>query len=408
MNISFLNRCLLGHKKIAGIEILALGSGVNNFNLTILKKKANNFEIESEIIEIDNWDSLKNELGKGVPLSLTFNGKGVLHKKIDFKIGEDDNQRLHKILPNARVDDFYIQFVTIEPHVGFISVIRREIVDDFLKLIKSSGFIPLSVSLGPLILNVILPLVKYESTPLQIGNYSISLIDDMISDFEINNQLPSTRKLSIAEEDIIQSSAIAFASAFRGLFIPDLEIEAFVPLVEELKTDGNHQKLFRILGFGFLFFFLGIMLLNFVLFDFYNSKNSFLVEKYQKNKGMLDYIDEMKLKISKKNAFIEFSGFKNPSKTSFYADRIAMDLPDRIRLNEININPVEKNIKLGESIIFEHENIIVRGKCKKSSYLNSWILALRQNDWVKDILLINYQQENSSEPGFFEIKIILV
>ena len=397
---------MLRHNKIAGIEIFTLPSGGNIFNLTVLKKKGNNFEIEKEITEIDNWDILKNELNKAVPLSLTFNGRGILHKKIDFKSEEDDQQKLHKILPNASVDDFYFQLVGVEQNTGFISVIRKEIIDDFLRLLTSEGYLPISVSLGPLILNAILPLVKFEGEQIQLGNYSIGVLDNIISDFEINNDKFSNRKLSISDEDIKQLSAISFASAFRCLFMPDLELEANIPSVVELKSDSKHQKLFKILGWTILFFFLGILLINFVLFDYYNSKNNMLTENYSKNKGLLDYIDDMKLKISKKNEFIEFSGLKNASKASFYADRIGMELTDKIRLIEININPVEKKIKPGEPIVFGHENIIVRGNCKRSSDLNTWILILKQNEWVKDILVINYQQENSSELGIFEIKII--
>ena len=113
----------------------------------------------------------------------------------------------------------------------------------------------------------------------------------------------------------------------------------------------------------------------------------------------------MKLKINTKNAFIEMSGLKNASRVSFYADRIAMDLPEKIRLIELNVNPLEKKIKTGEPIVFGHNNIVVKGNSKRSSDLNNWILILKQNDWVSDILVINYQQENPLEPGVFEIKI---
>lgn len=398
---------LIKHNKVTGLEIVFLPDGGSVFNISTLKRKGSKLEVEYVKTQIDTWNLVKKELNTSVPLAIVFNGKGILHKKTTINHSDDDNNNLHKILASAKVQDFYLQVIHSENSEGFISVIRKEIVDDFIKTIANDGFYPLSVTLGPLILNAVIPLIKTHSSITEIGNCTLIVNDNTITTFETNNNDILDRKIYIANEEVKQQAAIAFAAAFRYLFIPKSSLETNITRVLELRKESEQQKLFKTFSWSIMFFFLVALLGNFLLFNHFNKKNNALKEKYNLNKSQLDYISEMKLKINEKQSFIEKSGLKFASRTSFYADRIALDLPETIRLIDISVNPIEKIIKPEEPIIFTHKVISVKGSCKKSTELNNWIRVLNENDWIKDVLVINYKQENAREPGEFEIKIVI-
>lgn len=398
---------IAGQNKITGVEVFLQMDGKMLINAVSLKKKGDKLEIIQEQVAIESLKQLKQQFGVSNPLVLVFNGRGLLHKKITNDNQEDSSRNIYKILPNAQVGDFYLQQAEINQLEMFGSVVRKEIIDQYLQQFMEAGFLPVQVYFGPFILNSIVPLLDNPAELVKIGSYDLTVKNQLISDFEFQGEEISNRKISIAGEQLKQQAAIAFSAAFSYLFPSGLNIALTIPFVDFLKEESKQKQLFKTLGWGILLFFLGVLLINFFMFDYYNKKNGELSERYEKNKGILDYMVMMKTKIEQKNAFIEQSGLKNASRTSFYADRIAMDLPDKIKLTEINIHPLEKKIKAGEAIAFAYKTIIVRGNCKRSSDLNTWRLILNQNNWIEDVQVLNYLQGNADELGEFEIKILV-
>ena len=51
---------------------------------------------------------------------------------------------------------------------------------------------------------------------------------------------------------------------------------------------------------------------------------------------------------------------------------------------------------------------MVKGSCKKSTELNEWIRSIKKMDWVSEVAVINYQQDNLKDLGEFEIKITII
>lgn len=394
--------------RIAGLEINYSPAGDMLFNLTILKRRADKLEIETIFTEIETWERAKKELPVSVPIALVITGKGILHKKVALSEKDDALASLHKILPNAKSEEFYVQSNPAESNQGFVSIIRRETADSLLKSITDDGYYPIDLTLGPLVLNAVLPLMKQDYETFEIGNYSFQAYDNTITGFELKEKDPYQRKITIADEEIKQLAAISFAAAFRALFFSETAPFIDVPKVDELKEESKQKHLFKVFGWGVLVFFLTTLLVNFLLFDHYNKKANELEGRYNQNKGLLDYISEMKVKLEEKQAFIEKSGLRNHSQASFYADRIALNLSDKIRLTEININPLEKKIKAEEPVLFLQKTIIVKGNCRKSTELNDWIGVLKENKWIASVSVINYKQEKASEPGEFEIKISIL
>ena len=71
------------------------------------------------------------------------------------------------------------------------------------------------------------------------------------------------------------------------------------------------------------------------------------------------------------------------------------------------MHPPEKKTKKDEPAIFLNKIIIVKGNCKKSTELNEWIRGIKKMDWVIEVSVLNYKQENIKDLGEFEIMITI-
>ena len=70
---------LLKAKKVAGVEVL-LSAGGELYNVVVVEKKNDKVQIVSSEQGLD-FEQFKQKIDKNIPLFLSVDGKGVLHKK---------------------------------------------------------------------------------------------------------------------------------------------------------------------------------------------------------------------------------------------------------------------------------------------------------------------------------------
>ena len=399
---------ILRSKKAAGVEAVFLSDGSLQLNMAVLKRTKTGLEVEAVHTGIKNIEVLQKELDSKLPVNIVINGKGIIHKKVAANEGDNDGKLLEKIFPNAQINDFYLQKTEVSGNMIFVSLIRKNTIDNFLTDFINKGYCFSGISLGPFCLNAVIPLMNLSTDKLSLGNYKLILFNNQsIEDFQDNDIYAADEKIKIGGEELKQQAAISFAAAFQYFFPPAVEESMMVPIVNGTKTELEQKKLFQVGGWSILLFFLTVLLSNFLLFDYYGKQHQQLDIAFSGSKGQLASINEIKIKVKEKQAFIEKTGLKGASKTSYYADRIAMDLPATIQLTQLFLYPSEKKIKNNESVIFLKKVIIIKGNCKKSTELNEWIRTIKKKEWVNDVAVLSYKQENVKDPGEFEIKITI-
>src|SRR6188474_2114846 len=90
--------------KAAGVEIIIMPDNSLHINIAIAETKKNTITKNDAISGIEQIQQLTQKIDKNIPLSLVFNGKAVLIKKVNPVAG---NGSLSSILPNANPEDFY-------------------------------------------------------------------------------------------------------------------------------------------------------------------------------------------------------------------------------------------------------------------------------------------------------------
>lgn len=399
-------------RKAAGVEVEFLNEGFR-INMASLRRRKGNLDLVSSAFDVGGLDQLKSSISPDVPLFLAVTGKGVINKIADIEANEHLNSILHKALPNANPEEFYLQTTGMANGHAIISVIRKSMVDNLLILFKNSGYFVVGITFGPHAFSAILPWIDKadngndtpEGKAVNINGHILKVRNNEWCDysFEWNDE---TKRIEIGGEEIDQRCALAFASAFG--FFTSAQEELPVPEVIEQKNEFMSKRIFHFAGVATLVFFFSFLLVNFFLFNYYNTLAGNLNTRVFKSKDELINISSMESELLHKQKFLGQMGLLESSKTSFYADRIAFDLPREIQLSEMFFNPVERNINAGKKELkFLSKTINVAGKCKKITEFNKWVKLLKEKEWIEAVDVLNYSQEKASESGIFQISVKL-
>jgi Tfp pilus assembly protein PilN len=138
-------------------------------------------------------------------------------------------------------------------------------------------------------------------------------------------------------------------------------------------------------------------------------KGNALSSELLMNQSAINRYDTLKKEYSRKKDFLEANGLLESSQTSFYADRLASELPSSIQWNDLLIHPIRKKDQSDESnsLFFENKLIRISGKCARNTELNEWMKKTKKKDWISNVTLLDYKQENATDAGKFIIEIRL-
>jgi hypothetical protein len=398
----------LKSRTAAGLDLWIEADGTARWNLVVLKKDKSSVKPEISKSGITDLEELKSLIPKNTPVLLNIQGKGIMHRKLPVSENDTETLLLQKVLPNAALQDFYVQKSPILKNHCFISVIRKSVADEWLEVLRAAGVEVITCALGPFCLESILPLMSMTSDYAELLLPGWKLL---INANTIETCTPSDnaelKALMVGGMSIEADVIFAFASGFAYYLGGAPVFFADIQRVTLTQDNFKQKKLFQVGGWTTLIFGLTILLVNYVLFDHYWKKSQELQQQASLNSAALESFDKLKAELSSRQAFAEKTGMIQSSRTSLFADRIAMDLPEAIELSEMNIYPRVKRLSGEENLAFTQKEISVKGVCKIGADLNSWIKDLKKKDFVKDVELINYSQDNSREPGSFIIAIKL-
>ena len=391
---------ILEPKKIQGIEIIQQAGEVS-YHLVVLEIVKGQMNLKEKILNIGSWNELTEQLEKEMPIVLVLNVRGVLHKKVEATIAK--NQLAQRVLPNANHLDFYTQ--SIEANQGqIVSIIRKDQLDQWLEPFLTAKYWILDVRLGSFDAIELLPFLRLDND-ISTTVHQLEIANNQLNSFS-KNKTNDTQSILLGDERINSWLLPIIGSAFRVLMkAPTNGIEA-----DFLKMQQENYKQFRIFQIGgtaVLAFFFVALLVNFLLFSNYNTKNQELNAQLVYESTTLNKLDTLKKEYTEQKTFFNKNHLTQRSKTSFYADRIASTLPSDIQLTTLNVYPkIKKSGMEMEATLpeFEQNRIQVKGKTSSSIYYNDWKRSLHNLEWITNIEQIQYQEEE----GFGEFEVVLV
>ncbi|MFI5219070.1 MAG: hypothetical protein ACHQNT_06240 [Bacteroidia bacterium] len=401
----------LRSKQVTGIECTILPGGDSIIRTVILKENKSRVEVVSSTEFIKPAD-LKNSIPGNLPVILILTGKGIIHKRLALHENESDKNLLQSVLPNAEVKDFYLEkhFSTSTGNNLYVSVARKSFADEVLNSFKNNGYHVIGCTLGPFCFQAVLPLISdSENFEIAIYNHHFIIQGKKIENYKSEDIPVSDAAVNIGGNSLQQPFAMAFAAAFQYLLSGEKSFSLQPGLITSEQHEFKQKRIFEKTGWAALIIFLGVLLINFFLFQHYSAKNAELNSQSMLLQSELENYKALEKDYKDKQDFFSRNGLLETSKTSYYADRIAQELLPAIRLTGINIFPAVKSTGGEEDkLSFKPKVITVSGQCNVSSELNEWMKVLKKNKWIDKVSLLDYRQDNLKTPGQFTIELGII
>ncbi|HCT31385.1 MAG TPA: hypothetical protein DIW31_11810 [Bacteroidales bacterium] len=383
---------------VIGVQISFRGNNQNClYHLIGVKKSRGKLSIVKQIIDITSIEELVKHIPKNTPIVISIDGKNIIHKFFQEDVGD---KGLDFVLPNARKEDFYVQTSLINDG-AYVSVIRREVIDNVIDRLNAFKVIPALINLGPFVTSCTTFLfddkVKFKSEFWEIEATGQGISYNPFTSSDSNFIFLNGESI---RDFCFPSYALSIA------YLADLEIPG-IEISLQLKEEFLFKRAVWLGGWFFLSLVFLILLVNFFIFSNYNDKYQDINNMIQQNQSLLNRNDELKTKYTLERRFIERSGLLETSRFSFYADRISRNISDSIQFTAIRIAPVNDKIRSDKPIVFDEKTIIINGKCSNSQYFNSWKDDLKEENWVESILINQFGQEEPGKPIIFELQLMI-
>ncbi|MGL4599300.1 MAG: PilN domain-containing protein [Bacteroidia bacterium] len=386
---------ILAAKTCTGVEIL-LRADAPVFRLMHLQRSGNQVKPLGALQEFQTLDDLVMELKSGVPVVLVFSGKGVLHRTVAQQNQADDARYLNLVLPNANANEFLVQHVSMQAAQEVVSVVRRELVDEWMA--KISGVVALSI--GPF---AFAALGLQNDASIETAGLRLQFADKTLEAWQISDE-PETEKIAIGGESISGKALPVFGAAcgyFLGL---DFEGHAHHPALTQAQDDFKQQHIFRVGGLALLGISLIVLLVNYFAFSHFWEKKSELEQQLSVRGDALKRVQQLEKKTAERRIFLERSGLIEKAHQAWNADQLALKLPKSLRLTRMNLSPRQRTAN-ADTIAFQPRHIDIVGTTEQSTDLNEWIRLLNTMPWISRATLVNYNRLKGESRSEFSVSI---
>lgn len=338
------------------------------------------------------------------PLAVTLTGRGVLLKKMPA-VEHITAQSLRHLFPDFKLTEFYIQHFKSGKN-SFIAFVRKEIADPILAVFKKQGAEIMMLSLGPFVIDQVLPQLNNYGSELNFDGHRITFNEEKEwTDHTYAAEQVTGFELKIDIEPIEGKFLLAYAAAFQLILHERLDlIEVGVEEFNEALTEHTSKLKFKRNGSIVLFSLFVLLFINFFIFSFYNTENQKLAGKAGQQSSVFSNRQKLETDIKEKEVLVQRLGWNNGYRYAFLCDQIGQTVPQSIVLSELAINFVkDKKISPLKKEYAEKGTISISGQSPNVYVINDWIYALKLRSWVKAVQLEKYATDDQKQTQVFTL-----
>jgi Tfp pilus assembly protein PilN len=390
--------------QVVGVDMTIQKDGELLIHACSISANGNQMEIAQKVSDLNTVDVLKKHFPAKTLIALNLNGKGILYRQID-KTDDIHAGNFNKILPSADFDDFYIQHI-VSGELSFVTVIRKTEADRWIQQFNNSGFVPLSLSLGPFTVQNIIPQLNTYDNELIFNGHQLQR-DDQLHwiNYSYDETFSSRFVIKIETTIISEKLLLPYSVAFQLVLAEHLdEIKAEVPSLDTALQNKLANNKLKVKGFIFLTALFVLLLINFLVFSSLDTANARLTEQVSRSAQSTTDVEQLKQQAGQKEALLNTLGWEGNIDKSVLIDQLASLLPGEIIWKEVALNPVDlaaSNIQ--KTIVFYSRKIRIVGTSEKIIPVNEWMARIRTRKWVKNVQLDNYTFNSELNTGQFSI-----
>jgi Tfp pilus assembly protein PilN len=386
--------------QVACVEVHLKEDGSMLYNHITAKIVKDHFQFENETTSIETIEGLGKCLTSKIPVVLCITGKGVITREVDLGQDQSKLDLLKQLFPNAKGLDFYTSLTKLEAQKGFINVIRKEQADKIIQSFVKENYDVIDVKIGSSSIFSLKRAIKLLPDELSTLNHQFNF-----SNQKITHIITEPQELIIGDKEINSFSLTALSAGFSFLVEQMGEYAGDIPLISELATGFKYKQKVKVVGMSMLLVFFTVLLMNYFVFDHYNSKYNGLSSELTEYQGFLVSYTNLKEELAEKKELLQETGMSESSKASFYIDRIAASVPKGIQIESLETNPMLRKKTGDKQIKFNIGVITVSGTSKKSTVFNDWLKSITELDWVEKVEKFTYNKTEDKQNGLAEFYI---
>lgn len=391
--ITFLSKII----KLNNLHVIGIIKKDNDesYHVLTVKKKGSKIDIVNAV-SFDSFEKIAQNIDLKIPVLLAIDGKGILNKEINFNNESDVNW-----YKNIDFESIYYTSL-MGSSSNFISFCRKNIVQEITEKFLKKGFQVADIYVGSFLSGLLHNAIKKDSITS----------NDIILQFENGKLAGFTKQTDPVKTEQYTIGKDTISSNFMPLY--GIIVHFFIQPKEVSKTKNDtlnteeivYKKAFNVLGITMLVGFLISLLTSYFLIQYYGAKNAELnLQSVYSNQSYQLILDLEKQKENKQQLLQE-SGFLSAKFLSFYSYEIIKGIPQDISLTNLNVIPVNNEIKATKKISFEAKTIIIKGETFNESSFNNWMEKIKKMDWLKNFEIISFKKDKKNKSQF-EIKITI-
>jgi len=359
--------------------------------------------VANTILENGDLEEIMETLESKKFVNILFRGVNIISEEINL----DSNSILstEEILKQSTFDhlDDYVISTKITEEKGYLEVIRKEIIENWVERLKSLKKEIGLIQIGTQSLNTLL-----SGYALPKGDY---LLNSKPISWNGSNCQPSLRDANelIALEEVIEEDEEKRSDAISLHALGFITAEYFtkesqhLSNTKELKinTEGFYiQQFIRKTSTYFLPLLFIALMVNVFTFSNYTKQVSTLNNRLNTNEYKWNIYEDLMHKYESNKSLL--SRHLNQGQFSYFADQLAFLRPYQVQFVKVDIKPLTEK---GLEFKVKNNVIEIEGLSTNHSQYQAWLNLLEKRPWVSQLETISYKRNPQTKSTRFILKI---
>lgn len=392
---------VIKYTKAVGIEVCFNPDSSITYIAVSIKTVKNRIRIHQISNEENSLESLQTLLPKFVPICIVISGMGVMIKELESS-NAFNSFSLDNIIPYANPDDYYMQVSKGKNGKAWVAVMRREQLENVLRVCHESAIYPVELFIGPFTLECSLHLFRLADSYINTKVYLVSVINQALA--KIEKSETTNRGIPYEDFTIEEYSLLPLSAAYQFLIINQGQTNCSERSIQRNSNDSTAMHVLKLSRHFIIGLFFCILLLSFLIFYKYNNLITSINQETFQSKSLLTQRKKLEDELFKKKQLVSTSGISKSSNVSFFSDFIASSKPDHIRLDVLEVFPVELG-GYNKPIDIKNNIILLKGVSGNNTSINNWINKLMESDFINAVKIIEIKQKNNHLEFALQIEI---
>lgn len=386
------------YKKI-GIVIVSKNKSGYDISYYQMLKAGNSVDICYSQEGLTSFDEIDVKPEK-YPTILCIQGLGLVQRMMNGSYAD-----IKQNIPNINTDEYLIELDETNQDEKLVALCRKEQVEsilgeDIFQRIPLHG-----VSLGFIGISKYLQLFPNEVNSFVFEGNTIHVKDNRILEIQKNKTETAPDYLFAGKKR--KASEILALAAGLTYFTGKTWNTFQMPVIKEKIKEYTAARLSSFILYYLGAFMFVLLLVNFLLFDHYNSKRNQLEIESRGIATLENEINLLQADLRVKRQFIQQNNVPENFAFAFYADRLASYVPEGIGFTELSVCPVINKVKEDKVIGFQCNTLRVIGNATNSTPFSLFLEKINKSSWVKKLDKQVYNYNNANDNADFELEILL-